>query len=244
MSFQNSLLTYLPFCFFFIYLFSSPKIGLCILASSTYHTRSRGPPPPPLPPSNLKSKGNVRMDDTSNIRKDNATHEENIETSDGRSTPAQNDLILWLEQKIMELQGELEQVHNLANLSLTLNVPDANQQNTKNLAPPQNTPNQHPQNPHQYATPHINPNPPPIPTPPQHQHHPIQYPQTTTYHTPQNTPQPTPDPQNSTNDHHYTQIPRVYQSNTIYVETLPYTPQQTLYIPESTEKDLFIKNMA
>ncbi|XP_070025582.1 uncharacterized protein [Nicotiana sylvestris] len=27
-------------------------------------------------------------------------------------------------------------------------------------------------------------------------------------------------------------------------ETLPHTPQQTLYIPESAEKDMFIKNMA
>ena len=28
------------------------------------------------------------------------------------------------------------------------------------------------------------------------------------------------------------------------METLPHTPQQTLYIPESTEKDLLIRNMA
>ncbi|XP_070025287.1 uncharacterized protein [Nicotiana sylvestris] len=49
------------------------------------------------------------MDDTSNIRKDNTLYEENVETSNGRSTPAQNDLVLRLEERIMELQGELEQ---------------------------------------------------------------------------------------------------------------------------------------
>nr|XP_033515082.1 uncharacterized protein LOC117279642 [Nicotiana tomentosiformis] len=49
------------------------------------------------------------MDDMSGIRKDNAAYAENVETSDGRSTPAQNDLVLWLEHKILELQGELEQ---------------------------------------------------------------------------------------------------------------------------------------
>ncbi|XP_070014821.1 uncharacterized protein [Nicotiana sylvestris] len=67
------------------------EVGLCILASSAYHTRSRGPPPHP-PPNDPKSKGKARMDDTSNIRKDNATHEDNVETSDGRSTPAPNNL--------------------------------------------------------------------------------------------------------------------------------------------------------
>ncbi|XP_070057651.1 uncharacterized protein [Nicotiana tomentosiformis] len=46
------------------------------------------------------------MDDLSGIRKDNA---ENVETSDGRNTPAQNELVLRLEQKILDLQGELEQ---------------------------------------------------------------------------------------------------------------------------------------
>ena len=52
------------------------------------------------------------MDDLSGIRKENI---ENAETSDGHSTPAPNDLVLRLEQKILELQGELEQVRNLAN---------------------------------------------------------------------------------------------------------------------------------
>ncbi|XP_070036026.1 uncharacterized protein [Nicotiana tomentosiformis] len=187
------------------------------------------------------------MDDMSGIRKDNVAHAENVETSDGRSTLARNDLVLRLEQNILELQGELEQVRNLENLSLTLNVPDINQQNVQNPIPPQNTQNQHPQNPsapHQYATPPQNPNPPPVPTPPQHHHHLTQYPQITTNHIPQNAPQPTPDPQNSTNDHHYTQIPRVHQSNPIYVKTLPHTSQQILYTPESAEKDLLIKNMA
>ena len=63
------------------------------------------------------------MDDLSGIRKGNV---ENVETSDGQSTPAPNNLVLRLEQKILELQGELEQVRNLENLSLTLNVPDIN----------------------------------------------------------------------------------------------------------------------
>ncbi|XP_070010020.1 uncharacterized protein [Nicotiana sylvestris] len=58
------------------------------------------------------------MDDLSGNRKDNA---ENPEASDGRSTPAPNDLVLRLEQKILELQRELEQFRNLENLSLTLN---------------------------------------------------------------------------------------------------------------------------
>ncbi|XP_070030216.1 uncharacterized protein [Nicotiana sylvestris] len=46
------------------------------------------------------------MDDLSGIRKENA---ENAETLDDRSTLAPNDLVLQLEQKILELQGELEQ---------------------------------------------------------------------------------------------------------------------------------------
>ncbi|XP_019253902.1 PREDICTED: uncharacterized protein LOC109232595 [Nicotiana attenuata] len=49
------------------------------------------------------------MDDTSGIRKDNATLAENVETSDDRSTPAQNDLVLRLEQKTLKLQGEVDQ---------------------------------------------------------------------------------------------------------------------------------------
>jgi len=53
----------------------------------------------------------------SGIRKENS---ENAEASDGRSTPAPNDLVLKLEQKILELQEELEQVRNFANLSLAL----------------------------------------------------------------------------------------------------------------------------
>ncbi|XP_070003683.1 uncharacterized protein [Nicotiana sylvestris] len=36
----------------------------------------------------------------------------------------------------------------------------------------------------------------------------------------------------------------VHQSNPIYLETLPHTLQQTLYISESIEKDLLIKNIA
>ncbi|XP_070036908.1 uncharacterized protein [Nicotiana tomentosiformis] len=189
-------------------------VGSCILASSTYHTRSRGPPPPP-PPSNPKGKGKGKMDNLSGIRKDNATMAENVETSDGRSTPAQN-----------ELQNPTPQNQ----------IPP---QNTQNQNPPPNPPA-----PYHYPTPPQNLKPPPVPTPQQHPHHPAQYPQTTTYHTPQNAPQPTPDPQNSTNDHPYTQVPRGHQNNPIYVETLPHTPQQALYIPELTEKDLLIKNMA
>jgi len=243
-----SLTNLVTFLFFISFVYShSPKVGSCILESSAYHTRSRGPPPLP-PPSDPKgrSKGKGKMDDLSGIKKD---HAENVETSDGRNTPAQNELVQCLEQKILEPQGELEQVRNLANIFLTLNVPDINQQNTnaQNTAPLHNTQNQNSQNPpapYQYATPPQNHNPPLVPTPQQHHHHPTQYPQTTIYHTPQNAPQPTPDPQNSTNDHHYAQIPGVHQSNPIYVETLPHTPQQTLYIPESTEKDLLIKNMA
>nr|XP_009588759.1 WASH complex subunit 3-like [Nicotiana tomentosiformis] len=169
-----------------------------------------GPPPPP-PPRNPKgkNKGKGKMDDLSGVKKDN---EENIETLDGRSTPAQNELVLRLEQKILELQGELEQVQNLENLSFTLNVPDINQQIpiTQNQTPPQNTQNQNPPpnppTPYQYPAPPQNLSPPPVPTPQQHYHHTTQYPQTTTYHIPQNAPQPTPDPQNSTNDHPYTQI--------------------------------------
>ncbi|XP_070025592.1 uncharacterized protein [Nicotiana sylvestris] len=72
-----------------------------------YHTISRDPPPPP-PPSNTRSKGKAKMDDLSGIRKENT---ENAETSDGRSTPAPNDLVLRLKQKILELQGELEQLY-------------------------------------------------------------------------------------------------------------------------------------
>ncbi|XP_070041100.1 uncharacterized protein [Nicotiana tomentosiformis] len=49
------------------------------------------------------------MDDLSGIKKDITTIPENVETSDGRSTPAQNELVLRLEQRILELQGELEQ---------------------------------------------------------------------------------------------------------------------------------------
>nr|XP_016481091.1 PREDICTED: uncharacterized protein LOC107802157 [Nicotiana tabacum] len=49
------------------------------------------------------------MDDLSGIRKDITTIPENVETSDGRSTPAQNELVLRLEQRILELQRELEQ---------------------------------------------------------------------------------------------------------------------------------------
>ncbi|XP_070036780.1 uncharacterized protein [Nicotiana tomentosiformis] len=45
------------------------------------------------------------MDDLCGIRKDNA---ENVETSDGRNTPAQNELVLRLKQKILEQQGKLE----------------------------------------------------------------------------------------------------------------------------------------
>lgn len=46
-------------------------------------------------------------------------------------------MVLHLEQKILELQGELEQVHNLANMSLILNVPNINHQNTTTQDPPQ-----------------------------------------------------------------------------------------------------------
>nr|XP_016502281.1 PREDICTED: pleckstrin homology-like domain family A member 1 [Nicotiana tabacum] len=131
------------------------------------------------------------MDDLSGIGKDNATLAENVETSDGRSTTAQNELVLHLEKKILELQGELEQENPT----------------TQNQAPPQNTQNQNPPPnppaPHQYPTSPQNLNPPPALTPQQHHHHPTPYPQTTTYHTTQNAPQPTPDPQNSTNDHPY-----------------------------------------
>ncbi|XP_075084903.1 uncharacterized protein LOC142168140 [Nicotiana tabacum] len=44
------------------------------------------------------------MDDLSGNRKDNATMTENVETSYGRSTPGQNELVLRLEQKILEIQ--------------------------------------------------------------------------------------------------------------------------------------------
>ncbi|XP_070032594.1 uncharacterized protein [Nicotiana tomentosiformis] len=44
------------------------------------------------------------MDDLSGNRKDNATMAENVETSDGRSTPGQNKLVLRLKQKILEMQ--------------------------------------------------------------------------------------------------------------------------------------------
>nr|XP_033511339.1 uncharacterized protein LOC117276123 [Nicotiana tomentosiformis] len=49
------------------------------------------------------------MDDLSGIRKDNVVVSENVETSDGRSIPGQNELVLCLKLKIWELQGELEQ---------------------------------------------------------------------------------------------------------------------------------------
>ena len=64
------------------------------------------------------------MDDLSSIQKENV---ENAETLDDWSILTLNDLVFRFEQKILELQGELEQVRNLANLSLTLNVPDINQ---------------------------------------------------------------------------------------------------------------------
>ncbi|XP_070034528.1 uncharacterized protein [Nicotiana tomentosiformis] len=81
-------------------------------------TKSKGPlPPPPLPSDPKgKSKGKGKMDDLTGIKKDNATIAENVETSDGRRTPAQNELVLRLEQNILELQGELEQVRNLKDL--------------------------------------------------------------------------------------------------------------------------------
>ncbi|XP_070017707.1 uncharacterized protein [Nicotiana sylvestris] len=81
-----------------------------LVGSDQYHTRSRGSPPPPL--SNTKGKLKAILDDLSGIQKENV---ENAETSDGRSTLALNDLVLRLEQKILELQGELEKVRNLAN---------------------------------------------------------------------------------------------------------------------------------
>ncbi|XP_070039456.1 uncharacterized protein [Nicotiana tomentosiformis] len=62
------------------------------------------------------------MDDMSGIRKDNAAHAENVETSDGRSTPTQNDMVLRLEQKILELQGELEHVQSAEKDLLIKNI--------------------------------------------------------------------------------------------------------------------------
>ncbi|XP_075084863.1 uncharacterized protein LOC142168102 [Nicotiana tabacum] len=93
------------------------RVGSCILASSVYHTTSKGPPPPP-PPSDPKSKGKVigKMDDLSGNRKDNATMAENVETSYGRSTPGQNELVLHLEQKILELQENAPDVFYIQNL--------------------------------------------------------------------------------------------------------------------------------
>ncbi|XP_070032955.1 uncharacterized protein [Nicotiana tomentosiformis] len=55
------------------------------------------------------------MDDLSGIRKDNV---ENVETSDSRNTPAQNELVQHLEQKILELQGKLEHVRNMPDVVL------------------------------------------------------------------------------------------------------------------------------
>ncbi|XP_070022179.1 uncharacterized protein [Nicotiana sylvestris] len=69
---------------------SMEKVDSCILASLSYHTRARGPPPPPPPPlSDPKSKGKTKMDNTSNIRKDNAMHEENpdVELPKGYKPP-------------------------------------------------------------------------------------------------------------------------------------------------------------
>ncbi|XP_070048875.1 uncharacterized protein [Nicotiana tomentosiformis] len=48
------------------------------------------------------------MDDLSGIRKDNDAVAENVETSDGRSTPMQNELLLCLEHKIMEFRPDVE----------------------------------------------------------------------------------------------------------------------------------------
>jgi len=47
--------------------------------------------------------GKKKMDDLSGIREDNVVVDENVETSDGRSTPGQNELVLHLEQNILEL---------------------------------------------------------------------------------------------------------------------------------------------
>lgn len=91
------------------------------------------------------------MDDVSGNGKDNGPAlRANMETSYGRSMLGKTELVLHLEQRILELQGELEQVWNLVNLSLTLNVPDVSHQNNKintknpptpqNPLPPQNLP--------------------------------------------------------------------------------------------------------
>lgn len=52
----------------------------------------------------------------------------NLTNKDGSSTEGenitgQNEMILKIEQRILELQEELAQVHNLAKLSPTLNIP-------------------------------------------------------------------------------------------------------------------------
>lgn len=60
-------------------------VDLCNLAMSTYHTRSRGPPPP----SRIKGKGKGEMDNLSGNKKDNTHLVENVETSDGRNAPGE-----------------------------------------------------------------------------------------------------------------------------------------------------------
>ena len=67
-------------------------------------------PPPLSPPTSLKE----------TMRDNNSATDKSTE---GESVMGQNKIILRMGQQILELQGELAQVRNLANLSVTLNTP-------------------------------------------------------------------------------------------------------------------------
>lgn len=89
---------------FVVFVFPFPKVDLCTLV---YHTQSKRASPPLT---SLKDK--EMMGDHHNIVDKEGT------SSEGDSVAGQNEMILKIEQRILELQGEL------AKLSLNLNTPE------------------------------------------------------------------------------------------------------------------------
>ncbi|XP_070015019.1 uncharacterized protein [Nicotiana sylvestris] len=105
----------------------TPWVSSCILAPSVYSTRSKGPPPPsPLSPTRNRNKG--KMGDAS-------ARKELEETS--QNAAITKETAAHLEKTLLRFREELDQVRNLASLSITLAAPDVN---TQNPEPPQNTP--------------------------------------------------------------------------------------------------------
>ncbi|XP_070011035.1 uncharacterized protein [Nicotiana sylvestris] len=149
------------------------------MASSFYSTRSKGPPPTP-PPSPVRSRNKGKMEDLSNIRKENSVVR--VEITQG--TQVSNESVSQLEQKLLKFQKELDQVRNLASLSFCLTTPDVNFANAQNPTPPQS-----------------------IPKP---QNHPAPHHHCNTCHTSNNTPLIIPEPLNSTNDHFHTHNTPIY----------------------------------